>query len=234
MEWELGAEALRIPPRTVKVGAGKSVTVTLSIPVQEGMLKYWTPERPDLYAALLTLSDGRKTSDVKYERFGWREWTVEGSKYCLNGKPYALRGDSWHFMGIPQMTPRYAWAWFKAIKEMNGNAVRPHAQIYPKFYLDIADRMGICVLDETANWASDGGPKLDSDHFWEASVNHLSRMVLRDRNHPSILGWSISNENKPVILYVYNRPDLMPLQVKAWEQWRDTVRALDPTTVDII
>lgn len=51
VEWELGAEALRIPPRTVKVGAGKSVTVILSIPVQEDMLKYWTPEHPDLYAA---------------------------------------------------------------------------------------------------------------------------------------------------------------------------------------
>ncbi|MDE8698432.1 hypothetical protein PZH42_31560, partial [Bacteroides cellulosilyticus] len=43
-------------------------------------------------------------------------------------KPYQLRGDSWHFMGIPQMTRRYAWAWFTAIKGMNANAVRPHHQ----------------------------------------------------------------------------------------------------------
>ena len=66
----------------------------------------------------------------------------------LNGKPYQLRGDSWHFMGIPQMTRRYAWAWFTAIKGMNANAVRPHAQIYPRFYMDVADEMGICVLNE--------------------------------------------------------------------------------------
>ena len=89
----------------------------------------------------------------------------------LNGEPYALHGDSWHFMGIPQMTRRYAWAWFTAIKGMNANAVRPHAQVYPRFYLDMADEMGICVLNETANWASDGGPKLDSDLFWKHPKN---------------------------------------------------------------
>ena len=132
-------------------------------------------------------------------------------------------------MGIPQMTRRYAWAWFTAIKGMNGNAVRPHAQVYPRFYMDMADEMGICVLNETANWASDGGPKLDSEHFWKTSKDHLKRFVLRDRNHASVFGWSISNENKPVILHVYNRPELIPSQQKAWEEWRDIVRLYDPT-----
>lgn len=33
---------------------------------------------------------------MKYERFGWREWTLKGTQQCLNGQPYALRGDSWH------------------------------------------------------------------------------------------------------------------------------------------
>ena len=171
----------------------------------------------------------KRQIDTKYERFGWREWTLQGTTQCLNGEPYALHGDSWHFMGIPQMTRRYAWAWFTAIKGMNGNAVRPHAQVYPRFYLDMADEMGICVLNETANWASDGGPKLDSEHFWKESKEHLKRFVLRDRNHASVFGWSISNENKPVILHVYNRPELIPAQQKAWEEWRDIVRLYDPT-----
>ena len=184
---------------------------------------------PNLYALLLSIQNKKKTIDTKYERFGWREWTLQGTTQCLNGKPYALHGDSWHFMGIPQMTRRYAWAWFTAIKGMNGNAVRPHAQVYPRFYLDMADEMGICVLNETANWASDGGPKLDSEHFWKESKEHLKRFVLRDRNHASVFGWSISNENKPVILHVYNRPELIPAQQKAWEEWRDIVRQYDPT-----
>ena len=226
--WELGQEALKVAPVKVAIPANASSKVVLQVPVS-GELSYWTPEQPNLYAVLLSLQAKKETLDMKYERFGWREWTLQGTIQYLNGKPYQLRGDSWHFMGIPQMTRRYAWAWFTAIKGMNANAVRPHAQIYPRFYMDVADEMGICVLNETANWASDGGPKLDSELFWEASKEHLKRFVLRDRNHASVFGWSISNENKPVILHVYNRPELMPQQKKAWEDWRDIVRANDPT-----
>ena len=225
---ELGETVLNIPVSKIEIPAGATIDKSIEIPVN-GNLYYWTPEHPNLYGLVLALKDKKQTIDTKYERFGWRQWTFNGTELCLNGKPYQLHGDAWHFIGIPQMTRRYAWAWYTAIKNMNGNAVRPHAQIYPRFYLDLADEMGICVLDETANWASDGGPKLDSEKFWEASKDHLTRFVKRDRNHASVFGWSISNENKPVILHVYNRPDLMAGQKKAWEEWRDIVTELDPT-----
>lgn len=227
--WELGAKALDVVPTNVVVGAGSAKTVTIDVSVAKGVFDLWTPDTPNLYALILSVNKGKTAVDKKYERFGWREWTISGTKQCLNGEPFELRGDSWHFMGIPQMTRRYAWAWFTAIKNMNGNAVRLHAQVYPKLYMDMADEMGICVLDETANWASDGGPKLDSEKFWAASKEHLRRFVLRDRNHPSVFGWSISNENRPVILYVFNRPDLMKYQRQAWKDWRDIVMATDPT-----
>lgn len=224
----LGETALVLPSKNIMIPANDTVKVTVEQPVDSN-LAFWTPEQPNLYGLVLNLKNKKQDIDTKYERFGWREWTLDGTRQLLNGKPYALRSDSWHFQGIPQMTRRYAWAWFKAIKDMNGNAVRPHAQVYPRFYLDMADEMGICVLDETANWASDGGPKLDSELFWENSRDHLRRFVKRDRNHASVFGWSISNENKPVILYVFNRPDLLPRQKEEWEVWRDIVRELDPT-----
>ncbi len=227
--WELGRQAMAVKPVKVNVAPGDTVKTVIALPVAEGTLKYWTPETPNLYSLVLSAKTGGKKIDTKYERFGWREWTLEGTSHLLNGKVYPLRGDSWHFMGIPQMTRRYAYAWYKAIKDMNGNAVRPHAMVYPRFYHDMADEMGICILNETANWASDGGPKLDSPHFWEASKDHLRRFVMRDRNHASVFGWSVSNENKPVILYVYNRPDLLEPQMVAWREWRDIVRELDPT-----
>lgn len=227
--WTLSGQVLTVKKQKITVEANSSATASIVLEVPDGALDLWTPEHPNLYAAILRLNAGRQVADTKYTRFGWREWTFNGTDHCLNGIPYPLKGDSWHFMGIPQMTRRYAWAWFSAIKAMNGNAVRLHAQVYPSFYLDVADEMGICVLDETANWASDGGPKLDSEEFWDHSRDHLRRMVLRDRNHPGVFGWSISNENKPVILYVYKRPDLMPLQETAWQQWRDIVRENDST-----
>ena len=227
--WELGRKAMDIPETKITLDAHSVTKTTIQIPVTNQELNYWTPANPNLYGIILNIVNKKKNIDTKYERFGWREWTLQGTQHCLNGQPYELKGDSWHFMGIPQMTRRYAWAWFTAIKNMNGNAVRPHAQVYPRFYLEVADEMGICVLNETANWASDGGPKMDSPAFWEASIEHLKRFVLRDRNHASIFGWSISNENKPVILHVYNRPELMEPQIQAWKDWRDIVREYDPT-----
>ncbi len=227
--WELGEKALDITENKLTVEANQTVKTTISIPVTGNALEFWTPENPNLYGLLLNIKSSKQITDTKYERFGWREWTLQGTQQCLNGVPYELKGDSWHFMGVPQMTRRYAWAWYQAIKDMNGNAVRPHAQIYPRFYMDVADEMGICVLNETANWASDGGPKLDSELFWENSKDHLRRFVLRDRNYASVFGWSISNENKPVILHVYNKPELMEQQMQAWKDWRDIVMENDPT-----
>lgn len=227
--WGLGVSALKLSSGKIQIPANGSSVAKLQAEVKEGALKTWEPETPNLYALLLSVQQNKRTIDLKYERFGWREWTLKGTQQLLNGKVYPLRSDSWHFMGIPQMTRRYAWAWYKAIKDMNGNAVRLHAQVYPRLYMDMADEMGICVLDETANWGSDGGPKLDSPIFWENSKDHLKRFVLRDRNHPSVFGWSISNENKPVILYVYSRPDLIPQQEQAWKDWRDIVMKEDPT-----
>jgi beta-galactosidase len=227
-DWELGEKVLDVKAQKLELNVGETLTLTIPVPVAEA-LKYWSPEHPNLYGLSLSLSVKNKKTDTKYERFGWREWTIQGGQHCLNGAPYELKGDSWHFMGVPQMTRRYAWAWFTAIKAANGNAVRPHAQIYPRFYLDVADEMGICVLAETANWASDGGPKLDSPLFWEKSKEHLTRMILRDRNHASVFGWSVSNENRPVILSVFNKPELMPFQRQAWKDWYEIASVNDPT-----
>lgn len=229
-DWELAdSPSLLLTRQKISIPSQGTRRLVVQIPVKAGDLDYWTPEYPNLYGFTLTLGDKNKVSDIKYERFGWREWTISGTKQLLNGKPVELRGDSWHFMGVPQMTRRYAWAWFTALKDANANAVRPHAQVYPRFYLDMADEMGICVLAETAIWASDGGPKMDSPVFWENCKSHIRRMVLRDRNHASVFGWSVSNENMPVILNVFNKPEWMEMQKQAWADWRDIVREHDPT-----
>lgn len=233
--WRLGNDVANIDGESLKIAASDTAKVTISTPIADGQLRYWSPEHPNLYSLLLGLyqsesanRDGRQI-DAKHQRFGWREWTIDGTSYCLNGSPYPLRSDSWHFMGVPQMTRRYAYAWFSAIKAMDGNAARFHAQVYPQFYLDMADEMEICVLDESGIWASDGGPKLDSETFWNNAKKHLRRFVHRDRNHPCVMGWSVSNENKPVILYVFNRPDLIERQKEAWKDWLGIVRGEDST-----
>ena len=210
--------------------AGETSTVTISGTV-DGKLNYWTPETPNLYGSVISLKTGkRKVSDTKYTRFGWRQFSIGGTQLLLNGKPIVLKGDSWHFMGIPQMTRRYAWGWFKMLKDANANAVRLHAQPYPSFYLDVADEMGICVLDETGIWSSDGGPKMDSDDYWDYCKKHVKSLVMRDRNHAAVFGWSVCNETLPVAIHVFHAPEsIVQRQVDEINNWVAIVKETDPT-----
>lgn len=195
-----------------------------------GRLKLWSPQEPNLYGLIFHTRVADQIVDSKYTRFGWRQISLEGTQFLLNGKPLVLKGDSWHFMGVPQMSRRYAWAWFKALRDANLNAVRLHAQPYPSFYLDVADEVGMLVLDETAIWASDGGPKLDDDAYWRDSVEHVESLVLRDRNHPSVFGWSVSNEVLPIVNGVFRKPPGMQEKlVQHYGLWAEAVRKADPT-----
>lgn len=227
----LTSEAFKIDrPGKITLKAGDSIVVNMGRKI-EGKLEYWTPETPRLYGAIINLNTGKsQVSDTKYTRFGWRQFTVSGQQLLLNGNPIVLKGDSWHFMGVPQMTRRYAWAWYKMLKDANANAVRLHAQPYPSFYMDVADEVGICVLPETGIWSSDGGPKMDSDDYWVYCNKHVKDMVLRDRNHPSVFGWSVCNETLPVVINVFRAPKwIEERQVAEINNWVKIVEENDPT-----
>jgi beta-galactosidase len=221
--------SLEIPAVSQLVPAHGSARVVLSTLVRD-RLKPWFPGTPNLYGLIVHLNTGSQVTDSKYTRFGWRQTTFKGGQFLLNGKPFVMKGDSWHFLGIPQMTRRYAWAWFTALHNANLNAVRLHAEPYPSFYLDVADEMGILVLDETAMWASDGGPKLDDTAYWKDSEKHITELVLRDRNHPSVFGWSVSNEIMPIVRGVmHNPPGMMDNLIKHYGIWADICRKSDPS-----
>ena len=221
--------ALDMAPVTTVIPPHTTVKVALTAPVK-GRLSLWSPDHPNLYGLVIQMSTRGRSVDRKFVRFGWRQTMFKGNQFLLNGQPIVLRGDSWHFLGIPQMTRRYAWAWFTALHAAHLNAVRLHAQPYPSFYLDMADEMGVLVLDETAVWASDGGPKLDDSSFWRDTERQLSEQILRDRNHPSVFGWSASNEVKPIVQGVMrNPPGMMDRLVQYYGIWADVCRRLDPT-----
>ena len=223
-------EVLKINnPQKITLKPGESMVVPIGRKT-EGTLKTWTPETPNLYGVTVSLNAGKNTLDAKYTRFGWRQFTISGQELLLNGKPIVLKGDSWHFMGVPQLTRRYAWGWYQMLKDANANAVRLHAQPYPSFYLDVADEMGICVLPETGIWSSDGGPKMDSDDYWIYCRKHVKDMVLRDRNHPSVFGWSVCNETLPVVINVFRAPKWVEeRQIAEINEWVKIVRENDST-----
>lgn len=232
-KWTLGKPVLATNLRQIEIPPHATVSLPFASMHPRGALKAWSPEKPNLYAFVVRIQDpSGKHLDTKSTRFGWRTIGFDHSKVTLNGKPLVLKGDSWHFMGIPEMTRRYAWAWFRAMKDANLNAVRLHAEPYPSFFLDMADEMGILVLDEDAVWASDGGPKIDSDEYWQDTETHLRNLVLRDRNHPSVFGWSVSNEVMAVVRNVFHAPKEYEDRVNEYfGRWYRIVSDADPTRV---
>jgi len=230
VKWKLSdKDLLKLSSAPVTLGPGEVRKISLKVAVN-GNLKPWTPDAPNLCGLLLSLSVNGKETDVKYQRFGWRQFTFKGNEMLLNGKPIVLRGDSWHFMGVPQMTRRYAYGWYRLLKDAGANAVRLHASVYPTFYHDLADEMGIMILDESAIWVSDGGPKADGDLFWTNCRTHVAELVRRDRNHPSVFGWSVCNEILPVLRNVWHSPqNMVDHCLDEIAVWRDICHTNDPT-----
>lgn len=191
--WWLGDEALRLGSISVRVPARGTAVCTLTVR-PDGRLKAWSPDAPNLYAMLVRVKADDVEVDVKYQRFGWRQFTLQGRDLLLNGQKIQLKGDIIHPFGAYVFSRRFVWAWYRMIKDMHGNAVRPHAQVYPRCYLELADEMGLCVLDETAVFGSSIRSNFRPPEFWTRYEEHYKGLILRDRNHPSVFGWSFGNE----------------------------------------
>lgn len=180
---------------------GGSVTVpadaTTQLTLRErvgGRLKLWAPGSPTLYAAVLSVKLGDRVVDSHFTRFGWRQFAIRRSELLLNGQPIKLTGDFLHPFGPFILSRSYVGAWYRLIQDFGGNSVRPHAQPHPRHYLELADEMGLVVLDETAIFGSSIALNFEEPVAWQRFAEHYDGLVLRDRNHPSVLGWSFGNE----------------------------------------
>jgi beta-galactosidase len=160
----------------------------------------WSAETPHLYTLVLTLRDpqGRVTQATS-ARVGFREVEVRGGRLLLNGQPIRLYGVNRHDHDPDhgQMVPYERMVQdVELMKRSNVNAVRTsHYPNDPRWY-DLTDRYGIYVLDE-ANLETHGVTgRLTNDSSWlSAFVERARRMVERDKNHPSVVMWSLGNES---------------------------------------
>jgi len=160
----------------------------------------WSAEDPALYTVLLSLIDGDGSAiEVIPVKFGFRVVEIIDRQILLNGKPILIKGVNRH-----EFDPRTGYAvsresmeeQVKLLKEFNINAVRTaHYPNHPYFY-DLCDRFGLYVMDE-ANLESHSFVKhlpRGKREWKDAAISRGTRMVLRDRNHPSIIFWSLGNE----------------------------------------
>ncbi len=162
----------------------------------------WSAELPTLYRAVVTLrSNEGDLLDVEACQVGFRAVEIAGGLLRVNGKPVLIRGVNRHEHHPERghsVTMEDMEADVRLMKQFNFNAVRTsHYPNHPAFY-DLCDRYGLYVVDE-ANVETHGGEPSSqlSDHpdWLTAYSERVSRMVFRDRNHPSIIIWSLGNES---------------------------------------
>ncbi len=163
----------------------------------------WSAEEPHLYTVVLALKD-RSGNVLEYEscRFGFREVAIKKGQLLVNGIPVLLKGvnrhehdpDTGHYVTRESMLED-----IRLMKRHNINTVRTcHYPDDPEWY-DLCDKYGIYLIDE-ANIESHGigyrpSATLANKPEWkEAHVDRIRRMVERDKNHPSVIVWSMGNE----------------------------------------
>jgi beta-galactosidase len=163
--------------------------------------KKWSPEEPNLYKLVLTLEDSTgKILEVKTCKLGFRsiEFRKSDSKLLINGKLtylYGVNRPDHHPTRGKALTREDIFQDIQTMKQFNFNCVRLSHYPSDPYLLDLCDEFGIMVIDE-ANLETHGlGGKLSHDAAWAgAYVERISRMALRDKNHPSIIMWSLGNE----------------------------------------
>lgn len=167
----------------------------------------WDAEHPNLYQLKVFCIENGKTSWYKNYFFGFRKIEVQGNRFLVNGTQIKLRGACHHDIH-PSLgrvsTPEYDLKDVLLAKEANINFIRTSHYPPTDNFLQLCDKYGIYVEDETAvcfvnSYRSPEyapGSTENSSGYTEKYLSRLKEMVENHRNHPSVIIWSIGNENK--------------------------------------
>jgi beta-galactosidase len=147
----------------------------------------WSPESPQLYKLITTVAGAGKTVDQKETVFGIRTVAFDADKgFLLNGKPYEIYGTCNHQdhagvgVAIPDALQEFR---VKKLKEFGCNAIRTSHNPPTPELLDVCDRLGMLIMDESRLMGSDS-----------VNMQKWDDQIRRDRNHPSVAIWCVANE----------------------------------------
>ncbi len=162
--------------------------------------KLWSPEIPNLYRLVITLRDNKgKAVECTGLNIGFRSVEVKDRKLLINGEPVYIKGVNRHEHN--PITGKYVTRddmvrEIRLLKQFNFNAVRTSHYPNDPYWYDLCDQYGILVLDEANVESHANYETLCRDPRWKnAFVERVKRMVIRDKNHPCIYGWSLCNES---------------------------------------
>jgi len=196
--------------RAAPVAAGdaeRGVRIAATLP----NVRRWSAETPNLYMLLVELYDAKGTIlQSTWSRIGFRSVAIRDGLVTVNGRPITIRGvnrhehdpETFHVISLESMERD-----IQLMKRNNINALRTsHYPNDPRLY-ELADKYGLYVMDEAnieshgyMDWANKhpqlrGQYQIGFDPAWDAAhVSRVTNMVERDKNHPSIIFWSLGNE----------------------------------------
>ncbi|MBL8132200.1 MAG: hypothetical protein JNL42_10115 [Anaerolineae bacterium] len=200
-------------------------TLTVHVPDAQ----WWTPDTPTLYTARVEIGD-----DALAVRFGFREIRAEGGQLLLNGAPFyllcALDQDLYPDTIMIAPSEAFLRDQFTKAKQLGLNSLRCHIKPPEPRYLDLADEIGLLIWAEIPSWRTFYGNKSNhpAAYFLDTAVTAraqatLEAMIARDYNHPSLMIWTIINEDWGTTL-------LLSAADRAWiAGMYDLAKRLDPT-----
>jgi beta-galactosidase len=195
-----GTAVARISPATLRIAPGSNAlaksTATVTTP------KLWGPpphQRPNRYVAVTTVSQGGKVVDSYETPFGIRTMRFDANEgFFINGEHVELKGVcNHHDLGAlgAALNYRALQRQFETLQEMGCNAIRTSHNPPAPELLELADKMGFLVMDETFDvWFRQKTPLDFHLIFPDWHEQDLRAHLRRDRNHPSVFLWSIGNE----------------------------------------
>lgn len=191
-------KTLTLLEQTHKMQGGQEILAEQTTTIEKPAL--WSPEQPYLYSVVIEIRDTDGwILDVVTENFGIRSisFSIENG-FLLNGVSTKLKGGCMHHDNGPLGAAAYDRAEERRVELMKAsgfNAIRCSHNPPSEAFLEACDRLGVLVIDETFDmWRKQKNPQdyhLYFDKWWKRDVD---AMVLRDRNHPSVIMWSIGNE----------------------------------------
>ncbi len=187
---------------TAELGGKGEMTVELAIP--SAAPHKWSAEDPYLYRLLLTVKDATgRVLEVIPQNVGFRRVEIKGGRFLINGQAILVKGVNRHehseetakYVPVESMIKD-----IRLMKQFNVNAVRTsHYPNSPAWY-ELCDRYGLYVLDEANiechHYGNDVRNRLTNDPEWQtAYLDRVERMIERDKNHASVVIWSMGNES---------------------------------------
>jgi len=200
----LSQESNLVAEKLVKTYSGAHAQTQLDVSLDVIQPKKWTAETPHLYKLVIECRNEDENIEVVSLQIGFRVIEIKEGRICINGIPVKFKGVNRH--DFHPDTGRYVTKQTMLhdvilMKQHNINAVRTSHYPNHPYFLDLCDRFGLYVIDETDletngfEWIGQSSRLADDKEWRSAYVDRIERLILRDRNHPSVIIWSLGNES---------------------------------------